>query len=128
MTTPLIPPIPPTTNLGSPPRPPEGVQTLQDKFSRLMLNEPAQASHAPSPAIQGSSLSELVRSQENMQIKMAQDMANLVEQAPGMDLQTMSMRQIEMTLQLAQVQTQFTATTSVANNLKSGLQTLMKNQ
>lgn len=56
------------------------------------------------------------------------DMQRFVAEAPTMDLQTLTTRQIELNLQVATQGLQFTACTSVAQSSKNGLQTLMKNQ
>ena len=129
MTLPTVPPVAPPAAGMAPSATVTDTQALQDRFSRMMLHqpEPQHVASAPSPP-NGSSMTELVRAQEEMQRAVVDNMANLVQQAPHMDMQTLAIRQMELTTQLTQAQMQFNGITSVAQNFKSGLQTLIKNQ
>jgi type III secretion inner rod protein HrpB2 len=49
-------------------------------------------------------------------------------EAPGMSLQDMAARHIDLTYQVAMVSVQFNAGVYMAQSSKSGLQTLMRNQ
>ena len=100
------------------------------RFEQLMAQQP-QAAEAAAPVASPShpnSVSHTIDSLDAASRHVVADIQQFVAEAPGMDLQTLTTRSMELNLQVATQGLQFTACTSVAQSSKNGLQTLMKNQ
>lgn len=101
------------------------------RFEQLMAQQPQPAEAAPAPVAapgHGNSVSHTIDSLDAASRHVVADIQQFVAEAPGMDLQTLTTRSMELNLQVATQGLQFTACTSVAQSSKNGLQTLMKNQ
>jgi len=109
---------------------PSDLQGMSDRFNRLMSEHPPQPDvHTPSPGDDaGTPATRFVQAQEDALRQTYADVRAFSLQAPGMSMQAMSARHIELSYQLSMVQVQFNAGVYVAQSSKSGLQTLMKNQ
>jgi type III secretion inner rod protein HrpB2 len=99
------------------------------RFEQLMAQQPQPAEPAPVAApSHPNSVSHTIDSLDAASRHVVADIKQFVAEAPGMDLQTLTTRSMELNLQVATQGLQFTACTSVAQSSKNGLQTLMKNQ
>jgi type III secretion inner rod protein HrpB2 len=105
------------------------LQGLSDKFNRLMAQEPDPTIYSEQHlASQGSPASAFVRAQENAMRQTFDEVRKFSVEAPGMDMQQLAGRHIDLTYQIAMVHVQFNAGVYMTQSSKSGLQTLMKNQ
>jgi type III secretion inner rod protein HrpB2 len=108
---------------------PAELQGLSEKFNRLMAQEPdptvyseQHLSGRESPA------SAFVSAQEKVMYRTFDEVRRFSIEAPGMNLQDMAARHIDLTYQISMVSVQFNAGVYMAQSSKSGLQTLMRNQ
>jgi type III secretion inner rod protein HrpB2 len=100
-----------------------------DRFNSLMAQQPHEAPRLPENTAQpGNALTQFIGAQEAMMRQTYADVRAFSIAAPGMDVQSMASRSIELNYQVTMVQTQFNAGVYMAQSSKNGLQTLMKNQ
>jgi type III secretion inner rod protein HrpB2 len=100
-----------------------------DKFNSLMAQQPNEVPRLPeSPSERANAVTQFVGAQEAMFQQTFHDVRQFAAQAPGMDVQTMVSRQIELQYQVAMTGLQFNSGVYMAQSSKNGIQTLMKNQ
>lgn len=105
------------------------IKALEQDFNRLMDAQPPSAGVSDSHAAQGpSAIGEFFKAHEHAMQSTIDGVKKFAADSPGMSMQELTGRQMEMTMQMACVQSQFTATVSVGQSGKNALQTLMKNQ
>src|SRR5687768_7915595 len=105
------------------------LQGMADKFNRLMVQEPDTAQYTDQHLSgRESAASAFVGAQEKIMYHTFDEVRRFGMEAPGMSLQDMAARHIDLTYQVAMVSVQFNAGVYMAQSSKSGLQTLMRNQ
>lgn len=107
------------------------LQAQAQRFEQLMAQQPqadAAAQRPQAASAADSTMGKTLHTLDDASRQVTADMQRFVAEAPGMDLQTLTTRSMELNLQVATQGLQFTACTSVAQSSKNGLQTLMKNQ
>lgn len=105
------------------------IQGLADRFNQLMATDPDPAAHTDQHiAGRESAASAFVSAQERVMYRTFDEVRRFAVEAPGMGLQDMAARHIDLTYQIAMVSVQYNAGVYMAQSSKSGLQTLMKNQ
>ena len=105
------------------------LNAASERFSRLMEKEPDPSIYEQQHLMQqGSPATTFVRAQESVMQKTFDDVRAFGVQAPQMDMVQLAQRHIQITYEMAMMQTQFNAGVYIAQSGKSGLQTLMKNQ
>jgi type III secretion inner rod protein HrpB2 len=97
---------------------------LVERFNRLMETAPPQVSGGGVPT----ALTDFVKQQQTLYTQADNKAAAFGRDAPSLSMEQLAIRQVELIQAVSQAQTQFTATTAIAQSSKSGLQTLMKNQ
>lgn len=108
---------------------PTALQHAADHFNELMSKEPDPTIYSEQHLAQGDTpATAFARAQEQMLRQTFDDVRAFSAAAPGMDMQTLAMRHIQLSYELSMVQVQFNAGVYVAQSGKTGLQTLMKNQ
>jgi type III secretion inner rod protein HrpB2 len=105
------------------------IQGLSDRFNRLMAQQPDPAAYSEHHLAGGvSPASAFVSAQERVMYSTFDEVRRFSVEAPGMSLQDVASRHIDLTYQVAMVSMQFNAGVYMAQSSKSGLQTLMRNQ
>jgi type III secretion system HrpB2-like protein len=105
---------------------PEALNDLAARFNQVMETQPYEKSHH---SVGGpSAVTEVVSKGEAAVQHLFDNVRGFTAQAPAMNMQELASRSIQMSWEMASVQFHFTACTSIAQNCKSGMQTLMKNQ
>ena len=104
------------------------IQGLSQQFDKLMAQQPGLAQGAGQPPHDHSALGDTVNALEKAQHGLKAEMQQFSVDAPGMSMQEMTARSIQLQSDIAEQHLQFNAVTSVAKSTKSGLQTLIKNQ
>jgi type III secretion system HrpB2-like protein len=103
---------------------------LADKFNRLMEHDPqgAAACDRPTHNDHVSVASEVLGKEDKMLKQTLQAIQDFGVQAPHLSIQEMAAKHIELVYQMTSASMQFNSGAHVAQSLKSGLSTLMKNQ
>jgi len=101
---------------------------LADKFNRLMAHDPQAADfNRPTRNDHASVASQMLGQEDKMLNQTLKSIQDFGVKAPGMSLQEMTAKHIELVYQMTSAQMQFNSGAHVAQSLKSGLSTLMKN-
>ena len=110
-------------------QPSSDLQSLSERFDRLMDGDPVAQEHNKAHNNDKDTVATtFVGKGEAMMRETFQSMNDFMLDAPGLDHKELAMRHMQLSLQVALTQFQFNACVHVAQSSKTGIQTLMKNQ
>lgn len=105
------------------------LSALAQRFEQLMAQAPASAAPGGVQATAGATpLGTALQALDASQHQLELGLQRLTVEAPGMDLQTLTALQMQLTMQTAVATAQMTVSNSLVQSGKSSLNTLMKNQ